>query len=174
MSLAVNGLGRARASAYSTQGGPIYGAAFPTHGIGAFGIPLGLHPAPGGNSPPTQSPSSSKGIVDAFAKTCQRWHLSSAEQVVLLGYKGSEFVGEQLLKGRFLALSQDAQDRTGYILGISVGLGALFDEAEVAELAWLTAPREALSGQSALNFMLEGRMANLMVVAGMVARERGL
>jgi hypothetical protein len=143
------------------------------YGFGTVG-PLGLHPVPDYIAPPTQSLPPSKGLVDAFVKTCQRWHLPPAQQVVLLGYTGSEFLGQQLLEGRVLALSQDAQDRTGYILGISVGLGALFDESEEAELTWLAAPREALSGQSALSFMLEGRMANLMVVAAMVAHERGL
>ena len=66
-----------------------------------FGIggPLGLHPTPDYISPPTQSPPPNKGLIDAFAKTCQRWHLSSAQQVVLLGYKGSEFLGQQLLQG---------------------------------------------------------------------------
>jgi hypothetical protein len=143
---------------------------------GGFGVggALGLHSVPSHITWPAQSPPSYKGLVDVFAKTCQRWHLSSAEQVILLGYKGSEFLGQQLLEGLFLELSQDTRDRVGYILGISLGLGALFDEHEEAELSWLMAPRDALSGRSALNFMLDGRMVNLMIVADIVARERGL
>jgi len=143
---------------------------------GDFGVggALGLRPAPSHITRPTQLAPSYKGLVDAFAKTCQRWHLSAAEQVILLGCKGSEFLGQQLLEGLFLELSQDARDRVGYVLGISLGLGALFDEHEAAELTWLMAPRDTLSGQSALNFMLEGHMVNLLIVADMVARERGL
>jgi hypothetical protein len=143
---------------------------------GDFGVggALGLRPVPSHVTLHAQLAPSYKGLVDAFAKTCQRWHLSAAEQVILLGYKGSEFLGQQLLDGLFFELSQDARDRVGYILGISLGLGALFDEHEEAELSWLMAPRDALSGQSALNFMLEGRMVNLMIVADMIARERGL
>ena len=143
---------------------------------GGFGVggALGLRPVPGHITRPTQLAPSYKGLVDAFAKTCQRWHLSAAEQVILLGYKGNEFLGQQLLEGLFLELSQDARDRVGYVLGISLGLGALFDEHEEAELSWLMAQRDALNGQSALNFMLEGRMVNLMIVADLVARERGL
>jgi hypothetical protein len=60
------------------------------------------------------------------------------------------------------------------VLGISLGLGALFDDSEEGELLWLKEPRSALGGQSAIDFMLEGRMTNLMVVAHMVATERGL
>jgi len=72
------------------------------------------------------------------------------------------------------APSQDVRERAGYILAISVGLGSLFDDSERAELAWLKAPRDALNGNSSLAYMLEGRMANLMHVATMVARERGM
>jgi hypothetical protein len=143
---------------------------------GGLGVVGALEPSriPSHMTQLTQSPTSHKGLVDAFAKTCQRWHLSSAEQVILLGYMGSEFLGQQLLEGLFLQLPQDARDRVGHVLGISIGLGALFDEQEQAELSWLMAPRDALRGQSALNFMLEGRMVNLMIVGDMVAHERGL
>jgi hypothetical protein len=115
-----------------------------------------------------------KGILDAFAKICQRWHLTPSEQIILLGYKGSEFFGQQLLYGRVLAPPQDARERAGYVFAISVGLGSLFDESERAELAWLNKPREALGGHSALTYMLEGRMANLMNIAAIVDRERGM
>lgn len=124
--------------------------------------------------PPTQAASVKSGIIDAFVKICQRWHLSPKQQVILLGYDGSEFFGQQLLEGRLIAPSQDVRERAGYILAISVGLGSLFDNSERAELAWLKAPRDALNGNSPLAYMLEGRMANLMHVATMVARERGM
>jgi Protein of unknown function (DUF2384) len=138
------------------------------------GLGAGLTPNVEFASPQTQSPVLSRGYVDAFVKTCQRWHLSLDQQIVLLGYKGSELLGRELLTGRILAFSQDAKDRTGYVLGISIGLGALFDESEAAELAWLSAPRPALAGQSALGCILEGRMSDLTKVAELVARERGL
>jgi hypothetical protein len=125
-------------------------------------------------APLHRSSQSGEALLDAFVKTCQRWHLSAEQQVILLGYKGSEFVGRRFLEGRFIALSQDGKDRTGYVLSISIGLGSLFDESEEAELAWLTVAREAFGGKSALDFMLEGHLANLMVVADLVAYERGL
>ena len=124
--------------------------------------------------PPKQAASFNSGAIDAFVKTCQRWHLSPEQQIILLGYNGSEFFGQQLLEGRLIAPSQDVRERAGYILAISIGLGSLFDNSERAELAWLNAPRDALNGNSALAYMLEGRMANLMHVTTMVARERGM
>jgi hypothetical protein len=114
------------------------------------------------------------GLVDAFVKTCQRWHLSPSDQIALLGYNGSEFLGRQLLEGRLLALPQDARDRVAYVLGISLGLGAMFNDSEEAELFWLRQLRPVLGGRSAIDFMLEGSMANLTVIAQMVAAERGL
>jgi hypothetical protein len=136
--------------------------------------PLGSRPTVAAAIFPAQTVPVVKGLVDAFGITCQRWHLSVEQQILLLGYKGSEFLGQQLLGGRFLALSQDAKDRTGYVLNISLGLGALFDEAEEAELAWLKLRREELGGMSAIDFILEGRMVNLIIVAAMVDCERGL
>jgi hypothetical protein len=126
------------------------------------------------DAPPRQSANLRSGTIDAFVKTCQRWHLSTDQQIILLGYKGSAFFGFQILDGRLLAPPQDVLDRVGYILAISLGLGFLFGNSERAELAWLNAPREALNGSSPLTYMLEGRMENLMNVAAMVAHERGL
>jgi hypothetical protein len=165
MSLAPNGLSRPQPSANV----PGIGAQSLYRGLGA-GLTPNVEFAP----PQTQSAFQSRGYLDAFLKTCQRWHLSLDQQIVLLGFKGSEFLGHQLLTRRVLALSQDAKDRTGYVLGISIGLGALFDESEAAELAWLSAPRPALGGQSARDCMLHGRMSDLINVAELVARERGL
>jgi hypothetical protein len=78
------------------------------------------------------------------------------------------------LEGNVLSPPQDVRDRATYILTISIGLGALFDDAEDAELAWLNAPRDDLNGRSPLAYVLEGRMANLLEVALMVNRERGM
>jgi hypothetical protein len=138
--------------------------------LGTAGLTSGLT----SDAPPKQTASVRSGTIDAFLKTCQRWHLSQDQQIVLLGYKGSEFFGLQLLEGRVLSPPQDVRERAGYILAISVGLGSLFEDSERAELAWLNAPREALNGSSPLAYMLEGRMANLMDVAAMVAHERGM
>jgi hypothetical protein len=124
--------------------------------------------------PPSQSTAAGRGVVGAFSKICQRWHLSLEEQVVLLGYKGSGFLGRQILEGNLLTPPQDARDRATYVLTISLGLGALFDDAEGAELAWLNAVRDDLNGRSPLGYMLEGKMANVLEVALLVNRERGM
>src|SRR5947209_992001 len=82
---------------------------------------------------PLQTPVVRRGLMDAFVKTCQRWRLSEQEQIILLGYRENEFLGAKLLNGRFLHPPQDVRDRAAYILSISVGLGAVFDESINAE-----------------------------------------
>jgi hypothetical protein len=138
--------------------------------LGAAGLAPAESPVP----QPSQTVPTKKGLLDAFVKTCQRWHLTQQQQIILLGYSGSEHFGRQLLFEGLLAPPQDARDRAGYILSISIGLDVLFDGSEQAELTWLNTPREVLNGKTALAFMLEGSMANVMIVAAMVNRERGM
>lgn len=114
------------------------------------------------------------GLVDGFIKTCQRWELNREDQITLLGYQERSFEGEQLLLGALLPPSRDVPDRMKYVLGISLGLGMIYDENVEAERAWLRRPRVELGDLSALRFMLEGSMANLIMIFHSVRHERGL
>jgi Protein of unknown function (DUF2384) len=122
----------------------------------------------------TQQPVSRRGVMDAFVNTCQRWNLSNNEQLALLGYADSPFLGSQILDSRMLATPQDARDRAAYVLSISVGLGAIFNEVIDAERKWLNFPNDKLNGKTPLAFMLEGRMGNILMVLRLVEQERGL
>ena len=123
---------------------------------------------------PNTGTASRRGIVDAFAKICERWGLHFDEMMILLGYQTDHVVGQQVLAGGIVPTSQDVRDRVGYVIGISLGLGALFGEVVRAEIDWLKYPRAELNGMSPLEHMLEGHMASLLVVAEMVKQERGL
>lgn len=113
-------------------------------------------------------------LIEAYTKVAQRWGLSEDEQVLLLGYGGGRSVGRGLLSGEIKLPSQDLNDRIGYVLGISVGLGSLFREAIQPELDWLALPRKELGGESARQRMLSGRMRDLLAVHYLVLRERNL
>lgn len=119
-------------------------------------------------------PSAPRGMVDAFVKTCQRWRLDSDDQLTLLGYQVGDFVGRQVLVGRMMPASRDVRDRVGYVVGISLGLSALFGDSLDAENLWLRTDRCELRGQSPLDHMLEGRMINLIKVSDLALHERGL
>jgi hypothetical protein len=112
--------------------------------------------------------------MEAFVKTCQRWRLNEHEQTVLLGYGTNPSLAREIMSGRYVDLPQDVRDRVGYIIGISVGLGAVFDEAVQAELDWLHRPHPKLANRAPLSVMLMGRMAQLITVSDLVAEERAL
>jgi Protein of unknown function (DUF2384) len=60
------------------------------------------------------------------------------------------------------------------LLAISVGLGAIFNEVIDAERKWLNLSNSKLNGKTPLDFMLEGRMGNILMVLRLVEQERGL
>jgi hypothetical protein len=113
-------------------------------------------------------------IMDAFINTCERWNLADQERLVLLGYGNSASLGNQVLNSRMLAAPQDARDRAGYLLAISIGLGTIYNEVLDAERRWINLPHPKLGMKTPLAFMLEGHMGNILSVLRLVEEERGL
>ncbi len=109
-----------------------------------------------------------------FIKTCERWRLDEEQQWILLGYGADGGVRRRIFFDNSNELSRDVEDRAGYVIGISLGLSALFQDKLEAELSWLNEPRANLNSKSAIDYMLEGGMVNLIVVSEMVKRERGI
>ena len=112
-------------------------------------------------------------IIKVFANTCKRWHLDERQQMILLGYSGSIIDGE-LLAGRTTELSRDVEDRAGFVIGIGLGLSAIFGNQREAEMNWLNLRRNVLDRKTAIEYMLEGGMLNLIAVSQMIRRERGI
>ncbi|MBR1235619.1 DUF2384 domain-containing protein [Bradyrhizobium sp. AUGA SZCCT0182] len=124
-------------------------------------------------APPIANPRVRRGAIEGFVRTCERWRLDSRKQVILLGYPGNELAAQPILMGR-VRPSQDALDRTGYVLSISIGLSAIYNDSVGAELDWLSRPHSALGQVAPLDFMLDGRMPSMMRVNDLVSTERGL
>lgn len=126
---------------------------------------------------PRTAPSSNvrvrRGAIEGFVRTCERWRLSRPQQIVLLGYRGDELAAQPILTGRARP-SQDVLDRSGYILSISIGLAALYNESLNAEIEWLTRPHTALCQATPLSVMLDGKMLSMIRIHDLVATERGL
>ena len=95
-------------------------------------------------------------------------------QLILLGLSSDSLIGKNLLGGKMDLFSKDVEQRAGYIVGISLGLGTLFRENKSAEIDWLSIPRTNLNDQSPLSYMLEGDMSNLYTIVEMVLHERGI
>ena len=113
-------------------------------------------------------------VYDAFVNTCRRWCLEPDEQAVLIGRQPNDFLAKYILDGRVIPWTRDIEERAGYVVAISLGLGALFNENIKAERAWLNQPRTRFSNRTALDHLLQGSMTNLLQVADLVAEERGL
>jgi hypothetical protein len=114
-----------------------------------------------------------KGAIEGFVRTCERWRLTRPEQIVLLGYRGDELAAQPILTGR-VRPSQDVLDRSGYVLSISIGLAALYNDSVDAEIEWLTRPHTTLGQATPLSSMLDGKMLSMIRVHDLVSTERGL
>jgi hypothetical protein len=122
---------------------------------------------------PATAPIPRRGVVDGFIKTCERWKLEKPDWVTLLGYNGDELGAEQIFRNRIRA-SRDVVDRTGYVLGISIGLAALFNNSIEAELNWLNTPNAKLDNATPMAVMLRGKMVSLITIFNLVNYERAL
>src|SRR5258708_3950758 len=107
-----------------------------TQGILAVNEEAGLVPdsRPSNQESIQQSPGPVAGVMEAFIKICQRWRLSDDQQMILLGYPNATSFFNQLKLGHMPLISQDTKDRIGYVLHISIGLGAIYNDVEEAEL----------------------------------------
>lgn len=109
----------------------------------------------------------------AFFKLAERWKLRVAEQRRLLG-DPPESTFYKWKRERDGALSRDTLERISYLLGIFKALVILFPEPDRAD-AWLRRPNDAatFAGQSALERMLSGNVADLYVVRQYLDAQRG-
>ena len=112
--------------------------------------------------------------MEAFFNTCRRWRLEEGQELALLGLDSTDEFDGLLLCGSVHTRSRDHDTRIRRVLLISLGLEALFHKDIEAENAWLRCPRAELGGSPPLDHMVKGDMVQLMTVAEIVKRERGL
>lgn len=108
-----------------------------------------------------------------FFKLAERWHLRMADQRKLLG-EPAESTFYKWKRQQEGALSRDVLERISYLLGIWKSLQILFPDPAQAD-AWLHQPNQAplFGGQSALQRMLSGNVADLYVVRQYLDAQRG-
>jgi len=109
----------------------------------------------------------------AFFKLAERWNLRVAEQRKLLG-DPPESTFYKWKREQDGALGRDTLERISYVLGIFKALAILFPDPARAD-AWLRKPNSAATfgGQSALQRMLSGHVADLFVVRQYLDSQRG-
>jgi len=115
----------------------------------------------------------SQPALRAFFGIAELWKLSVLEQMTLLGITArSTFF--QWKKNTNVELPKDTLERISYLLGIYKALQILLPDPRAAD-AWVRQPNQAplFSGQSALERMLSGQVADLFVVRRYLDAQRG-
>jgi hypothetical protein len=99
------------------------------------------------------------------------WQVQAEQQRVLLGSPPrSTFYNWR--SGRIGAVPYDTVQRISYLLGIHKALQILFPEAAQAD-GWVLRPDDSFGGQSALQRMLGGDVADLATVRAHLDAVRG-
>jgi hypothetical protein len=109
----------------------------------------------------------------AFFRIADLWGLSVDEQMTLLGASArSTFF--KWKKNPNTVLPKDTLERISYILGIYKGLQILLPDEKASD-EWVKRPNTAplFGGQSALNRMLSGQVADMFVVRQYLDAQRG-
>lgn len=112
--------------------------------------------------------------INPFISICQRWDIGRWDALNLLGYTPESEYGSDLLTGHEPVVSEDTKLRISLVIGISLGLGALFDENLEAERAWIRVPREALNGDAPIDHMIRKGLDNIENVVDLLNKERGI
>ena len=108
-----------------------------------------------------------------FFRIAELWDLSVDEQMTLLGVTArSTFFKRK--KDPNTVLPKDTLERISYILGVYKALQILLPDEKAAD-EWVKRPNSAplFAGQSALDRMLSGRVADLFVVRQYLDAQRG-
>jgi len=110
----------------------------------------------------------------AFFNIAKDWGLNTEAQMVLLGTPGRSTFFKWKSAPDTADLKRDTLERLSYILGIYKALQILLPDTAAAD-AWVKKPNTAplFGGRSALDRMLGGNVADLMVVRHYLDARRG-
>ena len=118
------------------------------------------------------SAESAAAALRTFWRLADAWKLTPAEQMKLLGVGRSALY--QWKAGKVGPLDRHVLERLSYLFGISAALQLLLPAAQRA-VDWVRKPNAAplFAGQSALQRMLGGQVADLYVVRQYLDAQRG-
>lgn len=114
------------------------------------------------------------GLAEGYKSVCERWSLDALGIAKLLHLEEEIGLCDLILSGQVPPMTGDLKDRMALVIGISIGLGELFDDDKDAELQWLTSKRSELGSISPLEHMLIGDLLNVRDVIDLVDNARGL
>lgn len=116
----------------------------------------------------------STAAIRTFHNIANVWQLNTEQQVVLLGNPARSTFFRWKKDPQSVRLERDTLERISYILGIYKALQILLPDIEAAD-SWIKKPNSAplFQGQSALERMLSGNVADLFVVRQYLDAVRG-
>jgi Protein of unknown function (DUF2384) len=107
----------------------------------------------------------------AFFRLTELWGLTMEQARLLLG-RPSRATLYNWKAGRVRSVPYDTLRRVSYLLGIYKALQILYCDPQLAD-AWISRPNAAFGGQSALERMLAGDLADLAAVRAHLDAARG-
>ncbi|MBB4066614.1 MbcA/ParS/Xre antitoxin family protein [Gellertiella hungarica] len=123
----------------------------------------------------SQTPVITEEEAGALARTTvnlfRAWNLSDAEACILLGGLSAR-TWARWKEGQIGRIDRDLRMRMAHLMGIHKGLRYLFKDP-ARGYAWIRKPNDAFAGQSALDLMLRGEMADLSAMREWLDAERG-
>ncbi|WP_156843007.1 MULTISPECIES: antitoxin Xre/MbcA/ParS toxin-binding domain-containing protein [Sphingomonadales] len=122
----------------------------------------GAHPSSRASSIPAE--------LEAFFEMAQRWDLSTEQQIILLGSPGRSTFFKWKKEGG--SLPRDTGERLSHLLAIWKALRILFTDDRRGE-EWMLRPNDFFDGESALEVMLRGGMADILAVRQYLDAQRG-
>ena len=108
--------------------------------------------------------------LEAFFAMAERWGLSTDQQITLLGSPGRSTFFKWKKDGG--SLPRDTRERLSHLLAIWKALRILFTDDRSGE-EWMSRPNAYFDERSALEVMLGGGMADILVVRQYVDAQRG-
>jgi hypothetical protein len=121
--------------------------------------------------PAAVGPQRDGAALRAFFRLVDLWDLTIEQARLLLG-RPSRSTLYNWKAGKVRSVPHDTLRRISYLLGIYKALQILYRDPELAD-SWIRRPNAAFGGQSALERMLAGDVADLAVVRAHLDAARG-
>jgi hypothetical protein len=113
-------------------------------------------------------------LAGAISRLLERWSLSTADRLALLGLSESNRIAlQRYASGAPLAASRDLLDRAGHLLGIHKSLKLLFPRNEEIERGWMSSPNLKFGGESPVGIVRCFGLPGLVMVRGTLDAMRG-
>ncbi len=113
-------------------------------------------------------------LAKAITRLFERWQLTAADQLMLLGLNESNRIAlQRYARGEALAANRDLLERAGHLLGIHKSLKLLYPHNEEIVSGWMASPNALFEGATPTDIVRRFGFAGLLMVRGTLDRMRG-